>query len=255
MISRYSHHGLTWVDLESPSREELLHISEEFNLSKPLEESLFSKTSDSNIALHDTVISIVLHFPEELGFIIGKSFIITVHYEIIAALHEYAAVFENRAMLDDHKKVSDSGNMFMEMMKQLYKDSSKQLAEITGRISKIEHAILNNKQEKVVTAIFQTNRRLMDFKRTIAMHDSILQSYEAASRRFFGEPYGYYASAVIVELHKITTTIEGYREVLKALQHTNDSLLSVNSTAMIKRCIYFIMVAMAAITLSIFLWH
>jgi magnesium transporter len=255
MISRYMYHGLTWVDIESPNREELLHISEEFGLPKMVEEGLFSITADPKTELYETFIQVVLHFPQEVNFIVGKNFIVTIHYETIAALHEYAALFENKEMFDHHKKVSDGGSMFMEMMKQLYKASSKELKEIASRIPKIEHAILNDRQEKMITAIFQTNRRLLDFKRAIMMHDNILHSYETASKHFFGETYSYYALTILSELHKVTAAIEGHREVLKALQHTNDSLLSVQSTAVLKKCMYFILLAMAVITISIFLWH
>ena len=83
MISRYTYHGLTWVDLESPTREEILHISEEFLLPQLVGEEMFSSTLQSKVDLYDKFIYLILHFPvidknsnqrneQEIDFIISK---------------------------------------------------------------------------------------------------------------------------------------------------------------------------------------
>lgn len=245
MISRYTYHGLTWVDLESPTREELLHISEEFGLSKLVEEEMFSNTLLSKVDLYDNFIYLILHFPvfnkknrqrsdQELDFIIGKNYIVTVRYEAIEPISEFAALFENVEMLDQHKKISDSGIMFMEMMKQLYKTSLKELQEIAGRIPEIENNIFNDKEEAMVKIISHTNRRLLDFKQAIRFHGDILRSYEAASKHFFGESYGYYATLIVSEFNKVNNMLEGHHDLLKELQRTNDSLLASKSNNILK---------------------
>lgn len=246
MISRYSRHGLTWIDLESPTREELLHISEEFGLSKLVEEEMFSNTLRSKVDLYDQFIYLILHFPvynkknklrndQELDFIIGKNFIVTVRYEAIDPIHEFAAMFENVEQLDQHKKISDSGILFMEMMKQLYKASSKELEEIANRIPEIENNIFNDREEAMVKIISQTNRRLLDFKQAIRFHGDILRSYETASKHFFGEQYSYYATVIMSEHNKVSTMLEGHHDLLKELQRTNDSLLAAKSNTILRR--------------------
>lgn len=261
MISRYTHHGLTWIDLESPAREEILHISEEFGLSKLVEEELFSSTLRSKVDLYDNYIYLILHFPvfnkknklrndQELDFIIGKNFIITVRYEVIDPIHEFASLFENAEKLDQHKKISDIGVMFMEMMKQLYKTSFKELEEITNRIPEIEHHIFNSKEEAMVRIISETNRKLLDFKQAIRFHGDILHSYEVASTRFFGEPYAYYAAMITSEFNKVNNMLEGNHDLLKELQRTNDSLLSAKSNDILKTftILTFVMLPLTLIT-------
>jgi len=261
MISRYTYHGLTWVDLESPSREEILHISEEFGLSKLVEEEMFSTTLRSKVDLYDNFIYLILHFPifnkknkvrsdQELDFIIGKKFIVTVRYEVIDPIHQFAALFENVELLDQNKKISDSGIMFMEMMKQLYKASSKELEEITNRIPDIERNIFDGKEESMVKIISHTNRKLLDFKQAIRFHGDILQSYEAASKRFFGEDYSYYAALITSEFNKVNNMLEGHHDLLKELQLTNDSLLSAKSNEILRTftILTFVMLPLTLIT-------
>ncbi len=261
MISRYAYHGLTWVDFESPSREEILHISEEFGLSKLVEEEMFSSTLRSKVDLYDNFIYLILHFPvfnkqnkmrndQELDFIIGKNFIITVRYELIDPINEFAALFENVEKLDQNRKISDTGILFMEMMKHLYKSSAIELEEITNRIPEIEHNIFSDKEEKMVRIISQTNRKLLDFKQAIRFHKDILRSYEAASKRFFGENYGYYSELITSEFNKVNNMLESHHDLLKELQRTNDSLLSAKSNEILRTftILTFVMLPLTLIT-------
>jgi len=268
MISRYTHGGLSWIDLESPSREELLHLSEEFGFSKLVEEELFSNTLRSKVDLYDSFIYLILHFPvynkknkqrsdQELDFIIGKNFIVTVRYELIEPISEFAGLFENIESLDQNKKISDSGIMFMEMMKKLYKASSKELEEIASRIPEIENNIFNDKEEAMVKIISQTNRRLLDFKQAIRFHGDILRSYEAASKHFFGDSYSYYATVIMSEFNKLNNVFEGHHDMLKELQRTNDSLLTSKSNHILRRLSVVSIIATLAVGIVgfIFLLH
>ncbi len=261
MISRYTYHGLAWIDLESPNREEILHISEEFSLSKLVEEEMFSGTLRSKVDLYDKFIYLILHFPvfnknsnlrsdQELDFIIGKHFIITVRYEVVEPIQAFAALFENVEKLDQHQKIADAGVMFMEMMKHLYKASAKELDDITSRIPEIEHNIFNNKEEAMVKIISQTNRKLLDFKQAIRFHKDILHSYEIVSKRFFGEDYTYYAGLITSEFNKVNNVLEGHHDLLKELQRTNDSLLSAKSNEILRTftILAFIMLPLTLIT-------
>ncbi len=268
MISRYTYHGLTWVDLESPSREEILHISEEFGLTKLVEEEMFSSTLRSKVDLYDNFIYLILHFPvfnknnkmrndQELDFIVGKNFIITVRYELIDHIGHFASLFENIEKIDQNRKITDTGIMFMEMMKHLYKASAKQLEEITNRIPEIEHNIFNDREEAMVKIISQTNRKLLDFKQAIRFHEHILNSYASASKRFFGDNYSYYSEVIISEFNKVNFTLEGHHDLLKELQRTNDSLLATKSNAILKRLTIVSVIAtvLAAIAGFAFLLH
>jgi magnesium transporter len=261
MISRYTYHGLTWVDLESPSREEILHITEEFSLSKLVEEEMFSSTLRSKVDLYDSFIYLILHFPvfnkknqlrndQELDFIIGKNFIVTVRYEAVDPIHEFASLFENVEKLDQHKKISDAGILFMEMMKHLYKASTKELEAITDKIPAIEHDIFHGKEEAMVRIISHTNRKLLDFKQAIRFHEHILRSYESASKRFFGDNYSYYAEMIVSEFNKVNNILEGHHDLLKELQRTNDSLLAAKSNEILRTftILTFVMLPLTLIT-------
>ena len=258
MISRYSYRGLTWVDLESPTREEILHIMEEFSLPEQYGDEMFSSTFRSKVDLQDDLVYLILHFPaghgqtgendQEVDFVIGKQFIVTVHYELIDSLHQFAKTFETKALRDS--KDVHAGMIFMEMIKGFYRHSLHDLENQTKHIRDIENRIFAGEEESMVRRISQTQRKLLDFKQAIRFHGDILNSYEKASERLFGPEYRYYASIILAEYNKASSVLESNRELLADLQRTNDSLLSTKSNEIMKMftIMTFVMVPLSLIT-------
>jgi magnesium transporter len=261
MISRYSYHGLTWVDLESPTREEIVHIMEEFNLPSLVGEEMYSSTFRSKVDLYEDFMYLILHFPvpdklkadkndQEIDFVIGKDFIITVRYELVDPLHVFSKAFEGHSTFAREKIAKHSGYIFMEMMKEFYKASLSSLEEITVVIKDIEKDIFSGREEVMVKKISHTSRKLLDFKQAVRFHGDILQSYESASKHFFGEAYEYYASVILSEFNKVNSVLESHRDTLSELQRTNDSLLSTKSNEIMRTftIMTFVMIPLTIIT-------
>lgn len=261
MISRYTYQGLTWVDLESPSREEIIHIVEEFALPQLVGEEMFSSTFRSKVDLYEDCMYLILHFPitdkntnertdQEIDFVIGKNFIITVHYELVDPLHNFSKIFETNSLFSHEKIASHSGFIFMEMMKEFYKTSLNGLEDTTIDIKEIERGIFSGREELMVKRISRISRKLLDFKQAIRFHSDILQSYEAASKRFFGDAYGYYAASIMSEFNKVNSVLESHRDTLSELQRTNDSLLTTRSNEIMKTftIMTFVMIPLSIIT-------
>jgi Mg2+ and Co2+ transporter CorA len=227
MISRYSYHGLTWIDLESPTREEILHIGEEYSLPKTTQEGLFSPTTASNILASDASIYLVLHFPIEVDFVIGKNSIITVHYEKCEAIQDCATMFEHAEKVDQQKSIANSGLLFLEIIKHLYSVSLKQLHDSAHRTGQIEHALYKNKEQDVLTMISNAMHPLLDLKQAIAFHIAVVDSYKITSARLFGESYDYAGALIATETQKIYTLIQIQCDKLTMLQETNTAMIRI----------------------------
>ena len=264
MISHYIHQGMTWIDLSSPTRDEIAHILEECSLPDLIGEEIFSGTLHAKVDLYDAFIYLILHFPvrrkhalgedakteQEIDFIIGKDYLITVHYEHIDSLHDFAKNLETHSTASHSKPFEHAGILFADMMKHLYKHPLKELVDIGHTIRTIEQHIFNDKEAMTVKEISDTSHALLDFKQAIAFHEHILLSYERAGKRFFGEEYSYHAAVVTAEFNKIQSVLESSRDILSELQRTNDSLLSTkqNSILRIFTVMTFIMMPLTIIT-------
>jgi len=121
MISKYTYKKLTWVDLESPTKEEVITLKDEYKLPDLVADELYEPTTRSKIDKYDNVIYLILHFPvldgkgqteREIDFAIGKNFIITTHYETIDPIHEFSKIFEVNSILDKTNMGDHAGFFF-----------------------------------------------------------------------------------------------------------------------------------------------
>lgn len=261
MISRYTYHSVTWVDIESPSKEEVLYVMEEFSVPDLVVEEAITSTLHAKVELYENLIYMILHFPpseqaqqksteQEIDFIIGEKFIITVHYEPNYAIQKFAKLFEQAHSFTGDKKVVNGGLLFVEMMKQFYEHSLHKLDNITKVVKEIEYFIFNGHEDKMVKKISSTGKSLLDFKQALRFHKDILHSYVSASVKFFGEDYRYYAEVITSEFNKVSSLLESSRDALSELQRTNDSLLSTKTNDIMRTftILTFVMMPLTIIT-------
>jgi magnesium transporter len=237
MISKYTYKGLTWIDLESPKEEELLHIMDEYSIPPVVGEEMKNLSLQSKVDLYPNFIYLILHFPEishegyrsvekEIDFIVGKEFIITTHYEPIDSLHEFSKTFEVDAILEKRMDVDHAGFLFFHIIKSLYVHSRRQLDTVNYLLKDVERKIFEGTEGKMVATISNINRTLLDFRQAIRFHKEVLGSFELAGKHFFGDKFGYYISAIISEYNKTQSTLDSHKEILDDLRDTNDSILA-----------------------------
>jgi magnesium transporter len=244
MISRHKYKKLMWIDIESPTKDEIDEISKEFKIPQIVEEEVINKTIRSKVDLYDNLIYLILHFPcshskdnsgdEEIDFIIGKDFLITVHYEFINTLHEFEKKFEVSSILDKNNIGDHAGFLFFHIIKDLYRHLSYKLDDINNSLREIEVKIFEEKEREMVQAISDVNRKLLDFKQAIRFHYEILKSFEATAKRFFGDDFSYYLIIMIGEFNKVHNAVESHKEILNDLRDTNDSLLTSKTNRIIR---------------------
>ncbi len=245
MISKYTYKGLTWVDLESPTEDELVHVMEEYSIPISIGEEMHNRSFQSKIDIYPTFIYLILNFPEvshkdgrsmeqEIDFIVGHKFIITTHYEFIDSLHEFSKTFEVDAILEKRMDVDHAGFLFFHLIKTLYVHSRYQLNAVNTILRDVEKKIFEGNEGKMVANISNINRTLLDFRQALRFHREVLSSFEMAAKRFFGEKFSYYLSAIISEYNKTQSILDSHKEILDDLRETNDSLLATKTTATIK---------------------
>ncbi len=248
MISRYTYHGLAWIDLESPTREEMLHLSEEFGLAKHIEEALFSESPLKTVEAYEHCISIHLPIPRissngtavsvhPLTAIVGRKFLITAHAGSIEAIKAFGSLFEHVEKPEYHQIPTDGAMLFAELMKHVYAIALKDLSHISNRVRTIEHALLSSNTEQLLKGIFQTDRTLLSFKQSIDSHRPILEAYSAACMQCFREDALVIAGRISTEHEVACSKIEAEHLLLNSLQRANASHLTAKNNARLKSLI------------------
>lgn len=239
MITRRNFKNLKWIDLECPTSEEMRQLMNEYDIHPLVARELVGPSLRPKVEVYPDSIYLILHFPvvrrknskrlveqQEIDFIIGKNFIITSHYDEVLPLHQFSKLFEVNSILDRADMGNHAGFVFFYMVRMLYDALSHELDFMNESIRSIEDNIFNGRERAMVVRISEVSRELLDVRRAINLHREILESFDVAARRFFGEAFNYHTRAIIGEYYKIHNHLESDGDYLDELRETNNSLLN-----------------------------
>ncbi len=258
MYSRYEHEGLIWIDLESPTRDEVAQIIEEFQIAPLIAEELLFPSTKPRAELYERYMYLVLHFPalrhshktreQEVDFIIGQRFLITTHYDVIDPLHKFAKIFEVHSILEKDEVDDHAGFLFFYMLKKLYKAVEHELEYVRHEMSLIEEHIFSDQQVEMVVAISRSARDLLNLRQMIEPHREVLQSIEADAPKLFGNEFSPYLRALSNEYYRVHNHVMRELESLHELRETNNSLLTTRQNETMK---VFTILAFVTLPLSL----
>jgi magnesium transporter len=245
MISRYTYKKLVWVDVQSPTQDEVRQLMDEFGVHPLVADELLAPTLRPKVDLYPDSIYLILHFPtishnhdggrdQEIDFVVGKDFLITTHYDHIDSLHEFSKIFEVGSILNKANFGNHAGYILFHIMRELYKMLDRELDHINHDFGDIEAKIFSGKERDMVTAISRVNRDLINFKQTLRPHKEVLESFEHAGVKFFGETFSFHLHALVGDYYKVSSALDGHRETLLELRRTNDSLLTTKTNETMK---------------------
>ena len=260
MITKYKNKGLTWVDVLAPTKEEAIELMTEYDLNPLVMEEILSPSQRVKVDRYDTSIFMVLHFPkfhlgkgqskeQEIDFITGKKFLITVHYEIIDPLHQFSKAFEVNSILGKKDFGNHAGFLFFYLIRELYHNTADQMVEVGSSLKDVEKNIFDGHENEIVQVLSHISRQLIEMRQITHLHEHVLNSFDRAARKFFGEDFAYHLSAIIGEFNKTQNILDNYRGILEDLKDTNDALLSVKTSQIMKKltALNFIMLPLAII--------
>ncbi len=246
MVTRHTRGKIQWVDLESPSRQELREVMHEFGIDARIEDEIVTVTPYPIVVSSNAYLYLILHFPasdpnggaksQEIDFIIGKNFLITARYEIIESIHNLHKVFEAEELLGLPVTDQHIDTLLEHVFQRLYAALREEVETIGRRLDRIEQDIFGGKERETVRVISEVNRVLLRFDTTIGRHAESLSSMlsELSLPSFFGKPFMAHASRIDAEREHVASLIASYRDVAAELRDTNDSLLSASQNEVMK---------------------
>ena len=196
MISKYTHQNLTWVDLESPTPEEISALIEEYNLNPLIASELENPTLRAKIDPYPKSVFLVLHFPTrnrttghiqetEVDFVLLPNLLITTHYEFIDPLHDFAKAFELGDYLSQQRTDFHEGTLFYFALRELYKHTLFILETVEHEVHEIEKQIFKGKEAKMVAELSRVNRSVIDIRQSLRYHKDTLAVFARSSKEFY----------------------------------------------------------------------
>lgn len=247
MLTRHTRNGILWVDLESPTRDELRTIVAEFNIDARVEEEIISPTPYSLVVSSSQYQYLILHFPttdprggakdQEIDFIVGKDFLITARYEVIESIHNLHKVFEAEELLGLPARDANPEGLLERILRHLYSALCEETEQIARMLERVENDIFSGKERETVLNISKVTRILLRFDTALARHRDSLATFlqELATPEFFGKGFSHHIRHIMAERDHALSLVSSYRAAAYELRETNDSLLNAAENEIIKR--------------------
>jgi magnesium transporter len=258
MIHRHEYKNIVWVDLESPTTEEVREVALEFDIDTQVADELLTPTLKPHTQNFGHFLYLVLHFPtlrhspttpeQEVDFIIGETFIITTRYEAMPIFLEFNKVFEVNSTLDEDHFGGNAFNIFLFLAKRLYKSVEEDIDAVRETLEDIEREIFEGKEREMVIVLSHSGRNILNLKQSLDPHQEVLSSLADATNEFAGEEYAKRVRNLEDMYYRERKHIIRIWQTLTELRETNNSLLSTKQNEVMK-----ILTIMAFVTFPLML--
>ena len=246
MVFRYEYKGGVWVDLEQPTEEEIREVAREFAISERIESELLSPTPSPVVAGEPGIGLLILHFPahgmdegytknQEIDFVVGSRFILTVRYEVVASLHRLKKLLETEAFIAEGAAIGT--DVLLELLfAHLYTAIRDHASHSASRLTQVEHEMFDGRERQTVRAISDVSREFLHLEAALANQEEPLVSFlkSLAARNFFGPTFSERAARILAERAQIAHLVRTHRAVATELRETNSSLLGARQNEIMK---------------------
>ena len=246
MIFRYEYPGGVWIDLEQPTSDEIRRIGREFSISERLETELLSPTPTPLAAGDENAALLVLHFPahaedgataksQEIDFLVGGHFVITVRYEVIVALHHLKKLLETEQIISEHNGIAT--DVLLEILfAHLYASVRDTTDHLAHNLERIEKRMFDGRERDTVREISGISREFLHLEAALANQEESLGRFlkVLAARNFFGPSFLTRADRMETERSQVARFIKTHRAIATEMRETNTALLEARQNEIMK---------------------
>jgi magnesium transporter len=228
---------LRWINIESPGPVDRAWLEEHFEF-HPLDyEDVLSRNQRPKIDEYDDYLFIVLHFPvydksvgrlnaAELDIFIGPDYIVTLPNTRIPPV-EY--LFERCRSSEEVRQAmlsKGSGYLLYNVVDDSFDYCFPMLRKIGNKLERLEEDIFEGKAEEVVRDLSNSKQEIINFRKIIRPQRAVLRDLERTKQRYLAEDLEVYFDDIVDASERIWDMLENYKEVVEALEDTNESVLS-----------------------------
>jgi len=239
-LPELQHRGLTWINLEAPTPEEVGLLSHRFGW-HPLDvEDVLSKRQRPKIDEYseDGYIFGVLHFPAwdpsigrlnagELDFFLGENYLVTLpNVELRPVSLLFRRCYEDEEAREQYLGKS-SGYLLYHVLDDLFDYCFPILDKIAYKLDSIEDDLEEEGAAKeLVRDISRVKQEIISYRKIIKPERATLRTLERQVERFLPEELELYFDDIVDAAERIWDLLDNYKEVAEALEDTNESAIA-----------------------------
>src|SRR5919112_1616073 len=231
------HAGLRWINIERPGPVDQAWLEEHFEF-HPLDyEDVRSRNQRPKIDEYDDYLFIVLHFPVfdkqvgrlnagELDVFVGPDFLITMPNVPLQPVEYLFERCRSSEQARDELFGKGSGYLLYRVVDTAFDYCFPMLRKMGNKLDRIENDIFEGRSEEVVRDISNAKQEIINFRKIVRPERPVLRDLERTKQRYMAEDLEIYFDDIIDASERIWDMLENYKEVVEALEDTNESVIS-----------------------------
>ena len=229
--------GIRWIHIESPRTAERDWLEANFEF-HPLDyEDVYSRNNRPKLDQYDDYVFIVLHFPmyeketsriltAEMDLFMGPDYLITLPNIPLPPLTAMYERYREKADLREATFSKGTGYLLYKIVDTCVDASFPMLRKMEIKLDRIEDDIFEGRSSEIVRDISEAKQEIINFRRIVRPQRAVLRDLERTKQRYLQEELEIYFDDISDAAERIWDTLENYKEVIEALESTNESVLS-----------------------------
>ena len=238
-VAELSAAGLTWIHVESPTLGQAQELAARFGW-HPLDvEDVMSKRQRPKVDEYsdEGYLFGVLHFPVydravqrlnagELDVFVGPDYLVTIPgVELLPVTRLFRRCEEDEAFREQLFS-KGSGRLLYEILDDLFDYCFPILDKIGHKLDALEDDVFEGRSEEVVRDISNVKQEIISYRKIVKPGRATLRVLERHVERFLPEELELYFDDVVDAAERIWDILDNYKEVVEALEDTNESVIS-----------------------------
>ena len=231
--------GLTWIHLDAPTKEDVEELAERFGWHALDVEDVLSKRQRPKVDdyAEDRYLFAVLHFPvydssigrlnaAELDVFLGPDYLVTLPNAELLPVTRLFRRCEEDETFREQLFTKGSGRLLYEVLDDLFDYCFPILDKIGHKLDSLEDDVFEGRSEAVVRDISNAKQEIISYRKIVKPERSTLRLLERHVERFLPEELDLYFDDIVDAAERIWDILDNYKEVVEALESTNESVIS-----------------------------
>lgn len=236
-IAELQAHNLTWIHVERPGPLEAHALAERFGFHDLDVEDVLSKRQRPKIDEYPNYLFVVLHFPKydkaiqrlnaaEVDLFLGPDFLVTLPNVELLPVSRLFSRCENDEELRAELFAKGSGYLLYHVLDDLFDYCFPILDKMAHKLDAIEDELFEGRSEEIVRDISNAKQEVIAYRKIIKPERSTVRLLERYTQRFLREDLEVYFDDIVDATERIWDLLDNYKEVVEALEETNESVIS-----------------------------
>jgi len=258
--------GLRWVKIDEPTAVERGWLEEHFDFHALDLEDVLSRNQRPKIDRYEDYLFIVLHFPVfdssrgrlgagELDLFVGPGFLISIPNQPLQPIEYLFERCRQKEEMRDQLFARGSGYLLYRLVDDGFDYCFPMLRKIGNKLDALEEEIFEGRSEEIVRDISNVKQEIINFRKVIRPQRPVLRDLERVKSRYLAEDLDLeiYFDDIVDAHERIWDMLENYKEVVEALEDTNESVISHRVNGIL-RVLTSISVIVLPLTLLASIW-